>query len=54
MALEDVFGGLIILVIVGIGGLLLLSQVVVIVRPTERGLVERFGKYNRYAKPGLK
>jgi regulator of protease activity HflC (stomatin/prohibitin superfamily) len=23
------------------------------VRPTERGLVERFGKYNRFANPGL-
>ncbi|MGD0780357.1 MAG: SPFH domain-containing protein [Dehalococcoidales bacterium] len=23
------------------------------VRPTERGLVERFGKYNRFASPGL-
>jgi regulator of protease activity HflC (stomatin/prohibitin superfamily) len=24
-----------------------------IVRPTHRGLVERFGRYNRYAEPGL-
>jgi len=24
-----------------------------VVRPTERGLVERFGKYNRFAAPGL-
>lgn len=24
-----------------------------IIRPTERGLVERFGKYNRYAQPGF-
>jgi len=24
-----------------------------IVRPTHRGLVERFGKYNRYAEPGF-
>lgn len=24
-----------------------------IVRPTQRGLVERFGKYNRFAQPGL-
>jgi len=23
------------------------------VRPTERGLIERFGKYNRYCEPGL-
>ncbi len=24
-----------------------------IVRPTQRGLIERFGKYNRFAQPGL-
>lgn len=24
-----------------------------IIRPTERGLIERFGKYNRFAEPGL-
>ena len=23
------------------------------VRPTDRGLIERFGKYNRFAQPGL-
>ena len=24
-----------------------------IVRPTHRGLIERFGKYNRFANPGF-
>ena len=24
-----------------------------IVRPTHRGLIERFGKYNKYANPGF-
>lgn len=33
-------------------GLLILSALVT-VRPTQRGLIERFGKYNRYAQPGL-
>jgi regulator of protease activity HflC (stomatin/prohibitin superfamily) len=33
--------------------LLFLSTGVRIVRPTHRGLVERFGKYNRYANPGF-
>jgi len=32
---------------------LLLIQAFVTIRPTQRGLVERFGKYNRYASPGL-
>lgn len=32
-----------------IGGLLSLKQV----EQTERGVIERFGKYNRFAKPGL-
>jgi regulator of protease activity HflC (stomatin/prohibitin superfamily) len=33
--------------------LILIGSMVKIVRPVERGLVERFGKYNRFAKPGL-
>jgi regulator of protease activity HflC (stomatin/prohibitin superfamily) len=33
--------------------LLLLVASIRIVRPTHRGLVERFGKYNRYADPGF-
>jgi regulator of protease activity HflC (stomatin/prohibitin superfamily) len=33
--------------------LILLAAGIRIVRPTHRGLVERFGKYNRYANPGF-
>ena len=33
--------------------LILLGSVVRVVRPTHRGLVERLGKYNRYAGPGF-
>ena len=33
--------------------LILIGSSVKIVRPIERGLVEKFGKYNRFAKPGL-
>lgn len=40
-------------IIVGVGLLLFGIASICIVRPIERGLVERFGKYNRYAKPGL-
>lgn len=32
---------------------LLVIKALVVIRPTERGLVERFGKYNRFAMPGL-
>lgn len=32
---------------------LLLIAGIKIVRPTHRGLVERLGKYNRYADPGF-
>ena len=39
------------IVIVTIAGVL--SMGIRIVRPTHRGLVERFGKYNRYANPGF-
>ncbi len=33
--------------------LVLLGSAIRIVRPTQRGLVERLGKYNRYANPGF-
>jgi len=32
---------------------ILLASAIRTVRPVERGLVERFGKYNRFANPGL-
>ncbi|MEI6682542.1 MAG: SPFH domain-containing protein [Bacteroidota bacterium] len=41
-----------ILIIVGAVGLFFFSGVR-IVRPTHRGLIERFGKYNRFANPGF-
>ena len=41
----------IIVALIVIAVLLLLS--VRTVRPTSRGLVERFGKYNRFANPGI-
>ena len=31
----------------------LLTQAIHTVRPTSRGLIERFGKYNRFANPGI-
>jgi regulator of protease activity HflC (stomatin/prohibitin superfamily) len=33
--------------------LMVLSSAFKLVRPTQRGLVERFGKYNRFAPPGF-
>ena len=33
--------------------LMVVSSAIKIVRPTQRGLVERFGKYNRFAPPGM-
>jgi regulator of protease activity HflC (stomatin/prohibitin superfamily) len=42
----------IILIIAGAVGLLFFSGIR-IVRPTHRGLIERFGKYNRFASPGF-
>jgi regulator of protease activity HflC (stomatin/prohibitin superfamily) len=39
-------------VVIGIVILILLMSLRT-VRPTDRGLVERFGKYNRFAQPGL-
>ncbi|MCX6305717.1 MAG: SPFH/Band 7/PHB domain protein [Bacteroidetes bacterium] len=41
-----------ILIIIGAIGLLFFSGIR-IVRPTHRGLIERFGKYNRFANPGF-
>ena len=42
----------IILIIIGAVGLFFFSGIR-IVRPTHRGLIERFGKYNRFANPGF-
>jgi regulator of protease activity HflC (stomatin/prohibitin superfamily) len=42
----------IILIIIG-AALLLFFSGIRIVRPTHRGLIERFGKYNRFANPGF-
>ena len=33
--------------------IILLSKSIHTVRPTSRGLIERFGKYNRFANPGI-
>ena len=33
--------------------IILLSQSIHTVRPTSRGLIERFGRYNRFANPGI-
>ncbi len=43
----------VIIVIVVVVVLVLLALGVRVVRPTHRGLVERLGKYNRYANPGF-
>jgi regulator of protease activity HflC (stomatin/prohibitin superfamily) len=32
---------------------ILLSMIIRTVRPTSRGLIERFGRYNRFANPGI-
>jgi regulator of protease activity HflC (stomatin/prohibitin superfamily) len=42
---------LIVVVVLVIVGVLIMSLRTV--RPTSRGLVERFGKYNRFANPGI-
>jgi regulator of protease activity HflC (stomatin/prohibitin superfamily) len=44
---------LIVLVIITIAGLLAVSLSVAIIRPTQRGLIEKFGKYRRFCNPGL-
>ena len=43
----------VIVVIVVVVVLVLVALGVRVVRPTHRGLVERLGKYNRYASPGF-
>lgn len=47
---------LITLIVVGLVvvlALMVLASAIKIVRPTQRGLIERFGKYNRFAPPGI-
>src|SRR3974390_2120630 len=47
---------LVILISVGVIAVLAIASLILgirVVRPTTRGLVERLGKYNRYADPGL-
>jgi regulator of protease activity HflC (stomatin/prohibitin superfamily) len=46
-------GTIVALVVVFIVLVVLLAMSVRTVRPTSRGLIERFGKYNRFANPGL-
>lgn len=46
-------GALVGIVVAVVVVLLILAASIRIVRPTHRGLVERFGKYNRYADPGF-
>ena len=38
---------------IGFAVLIIFFMGVKIVRPTHRGLIERFGKYNRFADPGF-
>ncbi len=45
--IEWIVGGIVVVGLVGI------AMSIRIVRPTERGLKERFGKYNSYIKPGI-
>lgn len=42
-----------VLLIIGVGVLILFFLGVKIVRPTHRGLIERLGKYVKFAKPGF-
>ena len=42
-----------ILLLVVIGAILLFVTGIRVVRPTHRGLIERFGKYHRFANPGF-
>ena len=44
---------MIIIVVAVILVIWLLGQSIRTVRPTSRGLIERFGKYNRFANPGI-
>lgn len=45
--------GTILALSIGLVGGLFLAAGITIVRPTERALVERFGKYSRFANPGI-
>ena len=45
--------GIVIGVIVFIIVVILLTMSIRTVRPTSRGLIERFGRYNRFANPGI-
>ncbi|MEO8416501.1 MAG: SPFH domain-containing protein [Ginsengibacter sp.] len=42
-----------IIIVIGVGILLLLFLGIKIVRPTHRGLIERLGKYIKFANPGF-
>ena len=44
---------IIIIIVVVVLVIWLLGQSIRTVRPTSRGLIERFGKYNRFANPGI-
>ena len=46
-------GGIVGIVIAVVVVLVLLGSGIRIIRPTHRGLVERLGKYNRFAQPGF-
>ena len=41
------------IILVGVLLAVIIIGALVTVRPTQRGLIERFGKYNRFASPGL-
>jgi regulator of protease activity HflC (stomatin/prohibitin superfamily) len=45
--------GIVIGIIIAVIVIILLSQSIHTVRPTSRGLIERFGRYNRFANPGI-
>jgi regulator of protease activity HflC (stomatin/prohibitin superfamily) len=46
-------GAIIVIIIAAIFVIWLLGQSIRTVRPTSRGLIERFGKYSRFANPGI-
>jgi regulator of protease activity HflC (stomatin/prohibitin superfamily) len=52
---EEIMSGtaIVVIIIAVILVIWLLGQSIRTVRPTSRGLVERFGKYNRFANPGI-
>ncbi len=45
----EIFGAIIVIGII----LIIIALAIKTVRPTERGLIERFGKYVRFAEPGI-